>query len=351
MALVVHAANFSVRPKGAFQNNVERKLTNGLIRNGHQVIAFSDRDMAMAGSPFGRTRAGGAGWANRALSDLCLAVRPDLLVLGQTDIIRPRTVLALRERLMAMRVAQWSVDALFEPGNIERLERNLPVVDATLVTTAGEALAPLARPGKRLGFMPNPVDVSIEHGENHLKANLPFDLFYACGNPNDLREVAGKPWQMDDFAAALATALPTLRPKWVGLAGQPTLGGAAYQAALESAAMGLNVSRKAGERLYSSDRLAHLAGNGLLVLIERASGYDSLFSDEEMGFFSTFDDLVALIDRLANDPARRMAVAAAGRARYRELFNEQRVAAYLFDAAFDRVDPAAYPWPTLYSAP
>ena len=50
MALVVHAANFGLRPKGAFQNNVERKLTNGLIRNGHQVLNFSDRDAAMAGS-------------------------------------------------------------------------------------------------------------------------------------------------------------------------------------------------------------------------------------------------------------------------------------------------------------
>jgi hypothetical protein len=48
------------------------------------------------------------------------------------------------------------------------------------------------------------------------------------------------------------------------------------------------------------------------------------------------------------DPARRMAVAAAGRARYHELFNEQRVAAYVLDVALDRLDPGAYPWPTLY---
>ncbi len=158
MVLVVHVANFGTRPKGAFQNNVERKLTNGLIRNGHQVIAFSDRESAMAGSPFGATRAGGVGYANRALAELCLAVEPEVLILGQTDVIRPQAVAELRRRLPAMRVAQWSVDALFEPGNTERLTRNLPVVDATLVTTAGDALAPLARTGKRLGFLPNPVD-------------------------------------------------------------------------------------------------------------------------------------------------------------------------------------------------
>ena len=348
MVLVVHVANFGNRPKWAFQNNVERKLSNGLIRNGHQVLNFSDRDAAMAGSLLGPHRFGGRRYANDSLRDLCIAVRPAVLVLGQTDVIRPETVADIRAELPSVRVLQWSVDALFEPGNIERLERNLPVVDASLVSTAGADLAPLARPGKRLGFLPNPVDFSIERGENHLRTDLPFDLFYACGNPTDLRDVGGRAWNMDDFMRELLAALPGVRAKFAGLMGQKGLGGSAYQDALESAAIGLNISRKSHQLLYSSDRLAHLAGNGLAVMIERTTGYDSLFSDDEMVFFSSFDDIVVAIDRLAKDPARRMAVATAGRARYHELFNEQRVAAYLLDMAFDRLDPAAWPWPTLY---
>ena len=349
MVLVVHAANFGIRPKGAFQNNVERKLTNGLIRNGHQVLNFSDRDAAMAGSLLGPHRVGGGAYANKALRELCLDIRPEVLLLGQSDIIRAQTVADLRARLPALRVLQWSVDALFEPGNIERLERNLPVVDASLVTTAGEALAPLSRPGKRLGFLPNPVDFSIERGENHLKAELPFDLFYACGDPADPRSVGGKAWNMDEFMRALLAALPGIRPRLAGLMGHKGLGGAAYQQAVESAAIGLNISRRSDQRLYSSDRLAHLAGNGLAVMIERSTGYDQLFSDDEMVFFSSFDDVVAAIDRLSKDAQRRMAVAAAGRARYHDLFNERRVAQYVLDVALDRLDPAAYPWPTLYA--
>jgi hypothetical protein len=349
VVLVVHAANFGIRPKGAFQNNVERKLTNGLIRNGHQVLNYSDRDAAMAGSLLGPHRVGGGAYANKALTSLCLSVRPDVLILGQTDIVRPETVADLRGRLPAMRVLQWSVDALFEPGNIERLSRNLAVVDASLVSTAGAALAPLARPGKRLGFLPNPVDFSIESGENHLNPAPPFDLFYACGNPADLREVGGKAWNMDEFMRALLAASPKLRPRLAGLLGHPGLGGAAYQQALESAAIGLNISRRADQLLYSSDRLAHLVGNGLAVMIERSIGYDQLFSDDEMVFFSSFDEMVAAIDRLVGDPAHRMAVAAAGRARYHELFNERLIAQYTLDVALDRLDPAAYAWPTLYT--
>ena len=347
MVLVVHASNFGVRPKGAFLNNVERKLTQGLIRNGHQVVAFSDRDAAMAGSPLGPHRFGGRPYANKTLAELCVAIRPDVLILGQSDVIRPETVADLRTRLPALRALQWSVDALFEPGNMDRLRRNMPVVDATLVSTAGPDLGLLAANGLT-GFLPNPVDFSIERAENHVKADLPYDLFYACGNPADRREISGEPWHMDDFARALEAAAPAVRPRWAGLAGQPTLGGAAYQAALEGSAAGLNLSRKSGQLLYSSDRLAHLAGNGLAVLIDRATGYDRLFSDQQMAFYSSFDELAAQAQRLAADPARRMTIAAAGRARYHDLFNEQRVAAYVLEVALGRLDPHAWPWPTLY---
>jgi hypothetical protein len=348
VVLVVHAANFGVRPKGAFQNNVERKLNNGLIRNGHQVIAFSDRDAAMAGSLLGPHRFGGRRYANESLRELCLGVRPDVLILGQTDVIRPETVGRIREAMPGMRVVQWTVDALFEPGNVERLRRNFPVVDASLVTTAGRDLAPLAAQGDVVGFLPNPIDFSIETGENHLKAELPFDLFYACGDPADLRDVGGKAWNMDDFGRAVMAALPALKPRWVGLMGQPLLGGATYQHAVESAAIGLNISRRTGQFLYSSDRISHLAGNGLAVLIERATGYDRLFSDDELAFYATFDELTAQVDRLVKDPPRRMALAAAGRAKYHALFNEQRVAAYVLDVALGRLEPDAWPWPTLY---
>ena len=131
--------------------------------------------------------------------------------------------------------------------------------------------------------------------------------------------------------------------------GQKGLGGAAYQDALESAAIGLNISRKSRQLLYSSDRLSHLAGNGLAVMIERTTGYDSLFSDDEMVFFSSFDDIVAAIDRLVKDPARRMAIATAGRSRYHEFFNEQLgsdlSARRRLRSAWSH---AAWPWPTLY---
>jgi len=99
--------------------------------------------------------------------------------------------------------------------------------------------------------------------------------------------------------------------------------------------------------LYSSDRLAHMIGNGQAIAIARATGYDSLFSDDEMLFFATLDELIASLDRLIADPPRRMRMAEAGRVRYHTLFNERIVADYVVDVAFGRFDPRRYPWPTL----
>ncbi|MGH7091081.1 MAG: glycosyltransferase family protein, partial [Stellaceae bacterium] len=264
------------------------------------------------------------------------------------DMIRPETLAAIRGDLPRMRVLQWNADPVFEADNIDRIKSKLAVVDATLVTTAGDALEPLRRPGMRLGFLPNPVDFSVERGRNHAASALPYDLFYACGNPRlPARHCCGKVWDMEEFMSALRAAVPDLRLLLAGLCGQPHLAGSQYQRALESAALGLNVSRRNDVFLYSSDRLSHMIGNGLAVLIERATGYDRLFSEDQMAFFATFDELVEQVRRLAADPARRSALAAAGRERYHELFNEQRVAHYLHDVAFGTIDAANYPWPTL----
>ena len=344
---IIHAGNFGTRAKGAALNSIAPKLSRGLIRAGHAVVDFADREIARAATPFGG-RALGIGAANRALARLALDVRPDLLLLGHADTIKPGTVSDLRRAMPAMRVLQWNVDPIFEVGNMARLREKLPVVDATLVSTAGEALLKFKRAGMRLGFFPNPVDFSVETGTAHLHEKLPFDLFYACGHPSrPPRNLCGADWDMEAFMAALAPSVPGLRPRLAGLCGAPHLAGAPYQQALGDCAMGLNASRRNDLPLYSSDRLAQIVGSGQLALVDRATGYDRLFAETEMGFFASLDELAALLRRMIGEPAARQAAAAAGRARYHALFNETSVARYVLDVAFGTHNQADYEWPTL----
>jgi hypothetical protein len=345
---ILHVGNFGARAKGAFLHSVAPKLSRGLVRNGHQLFDFSDRDVAKAGSPFGWSRKIGVSAVNRTLTQLARDMRPDLLLLGHADTIRPATVADLRRAMPAMRVLQWNVDPLFEPDNVRRLRTKLEVVDATLVSTAGKALSPLKRQGMRLGFLPNPVDFSIESGTAHLQADLPNDLFYACGHPSrPPRHLFGRDWNMEVLLTDLLRAAPGTRANLPGLFGAPHLAGAAYQDALASCAVGLNASRRNDTPLYSSDRLAHMIGNGQAVLIDRATFYPSLFTDDELAFFTSFDELAAQLRRLTADKPARMALATAGRARYHALFNETAVAAYVVGVATGTHSNKDFAWPTL----
>ena len=344
---ILHVGNFGSRAKGAFLHSVAPKLSRGWVRAGHQVVDFADRDVARSATVFGARKLGMA-HANRMLARLAHDMRPDLLVLGHADTIRAGTIGALRRALPAMRVLQWNVDPVFECDNIGRLRSKIDVVDATLVSTAGEALEPLRRAGMRLGFMPNPVDFSVESGRADLAHALPYDVFFACGHPSRPRRmVGGQEWDMNRFFADLARAVPGVRACLAGLGGQPHLTGAAYQDALSQCAAGLNASRRQDAFLYSSDRLAHMAGNGQAILIDRATGYGQLFGPGEMGFFSSFDELATLVRRMIAEPAWRRSLAASGRARYHALFNETVVAGYLVEVATDTHDPSRYAWPTL----
>ncbi len=346
---IVHAANFVVRAKGAFQHSVAPKISNGLIRNGHHVLNFCDRDVARAHSIFGN-KALGKGKARKVLRDFCQSVRPDLLILGHADVIDSETVADIRSFNPDMRVVQWNVDPLFEAENVGRIQSKFDVVDATFISTAGPLLHALHAPGRVLGFLPNPVDSSIECGRNHERANLAYDIFYCCTNPGrPLREICGTPWHMEDFIRLLQKELPQLKPQLGGLLGRPTLAGGAYQTALESAAVGLNISRRNNVLLYSSDRMAHLIGNGQAVMMERASGYDALFSDEQILFYTSIPEMIEKLRLVLSDDAQRQRIAAAGRRRYHELFNEQIIARYIVDVAFGTHNATAYAWPTLVS--
>lgn len=346
---VIHVSAFPISRKSQNLHAVSIKLSNGFTRNGHNVLNFSDRDMARARG-FGHRR-WGVGFANKTLMELCALHRPDLLVLGHADVIRAETLAAIRRAQPGIRIVQWNVDPLFDPDNVRRIEGKLEVVDATLISTAGEALRPFLRPGKPVGFMPNPVDISIETGANHERDDLPYDLFYACGNPvRPPRFVFGRHWNMNEFIASLQSLCPNVRMLLPGIAGNPLLSAQTYQSALEQAAIGLNISRRPDLFLYSSDRIAHLAGNGMAICIERGTGYETLFSDREMLFASSLEELASHITTLAAAPKLRREIAAAGRARYLALFNEKVIARYIEEVAFGRLAGGTYEWPTLLKA-
>lgn len=343
---IVHVGDFffSLKKRAPSQFSVGGKLSHGLIRNGHHVIDVSYRDVARAGGWFG-SRKWGRRYLIRALKEFISASAPDLLLLGHGYMIPPFVIEEIRRQQPGMLVAQWNIDALFVEDNARDFAARHHVVDASFISTAGAAARKLVGPNGFVGFLPNPVDHTVERGRNFEYASLPYDVFYSCGNPARLRCVCGREWEMNDFCSTLEERLPqAVSFAYAGVRGRSYLSGPAYRNVLESSAMGLNISRRADHFLYSSDRLAQMVGNGQLVLMERKSGYDALFSENEMFFFESFEELTEGIRYFHTRPKIRQAVARAGWMRYHELFNEQAVADYMLRSILGTLREEDYPW-------
>ncbi|KJS35831.1 MAG: hypothetical protein VR70_14995 [Rhodospirillaceae bacterium BRH_c57] len=343
---ILHVANLSLTVKGAGYYGVPFKISNGLTRCGHHVLPFSDRDIARAATIF-RSRKWGIRPANDQLVAVAKEFRPDIILFGHADSIRPETLVRLRDALPAVRLAQWNVDPLFEPDNVRRLNSKIDHVDATFVSTAGTQLDALSASGRHaVAFLPNPVDPSIERARCFAvpRRDLASDLFFAVGSGPFPRNHCGQETCGNEIAERLMAALPHLRGDFPGCLGAPLKVGAPYEAALASSAMGLNISRRNDTTWYSSDRMAHLVGSGQLTFIDRAAGFDALFDDSELGFYSTEDELVAKLDHFLADDDARKRVAEAGWAAYRRLFDTTRIAAYMVDVILGDLDPQQHRW-------
>lgn len=354
---IIHVTNFGFKPKKVYIHSTAAKLSNGWTRAGHHVINFSDRDIARWLSPLG-FREAGKNAVNKLLIKLCRDVRPDVIAFGHADTITPQTIMVIRDILPHIRMMQWNMDwwvpldhALPDDptaqGNRNRILGKRDVLDATFLTTAGQALREIATPNHIAGFMPNPVDYSLECHKNFEIPDLPDNIFFSSNAEDDRRFHCGGWRHMNDFCRDIQTRLPDQNCAFYGINGSKKAFGPAYEDAIKRSRIGLNISRRNDAYLYSSDRLAHMIGNGMTIAIDRATGYGDIFSDDEMVFYSTEDELIENLDRLGKDDTARRAIGTRGWKRYGELFECSVIAQYMIDVLYGDHAPEHYVWQTV----
>ena len=349
MTTILHIGQFNkLRLKRCFLNQIAPKISNGLIRNGYQVLNYDDRDMARL-MGLGVSKRWGVLRMNRHLISYCQKVLPDAIILGHADTVYPETLAELRDRFPHLRVLQYNVDWIHpdcEIGNVQRIQSKLDVVDITLVTTGDQKLLhQFKRPGNIVGFLPNPTDNSIETANMYEIKEPTADLMYCAGNGT--RQFGEEEIPALEVVQRIQQKVPQVKLFAAGMTPDSTFSGAVYQRAFEQAGMGLNLSRRNDIFLYSSDRMAHIMGNGQLCLMDRRTGYDRLFEEDEIAFYSTPEELYALIWEFKKYPARRQKVARKGTEKYRSLFNERVVARYMTDLLFYDFKAENYAFPTV----
>lgn len=343
---IIHVSNFSVvRVSLALENMMQYKISNGLIRQGHKVINFSDRDMARI-SGFG-IKAFGYAKANKSLISLCEKIKPDGIIFGLADVIYPKTLMSIKKILPHVKILQWNHDWLLNPKNIDKINSKLDFVDVTLLTTAGETLKQFKRTDNIIGFIPNPVDSSCENFNNHLKHSTDYDFIYAGSDKSDIRVHCNKEVHVERLMKNIAN-IQGLKTDFLGIFDKPKKGGYEYQEFIKSGAMSINLSRINNREnyLYSSDRISQLIGNGILTFVDRNSGYNDIFKEDEFAFYDNEDELFDKIKYYKKNNSERMRIATLSHDRYFKLFNEQIIAKYIIELMFGGFKRENYPWPT-----
>ena len=334
---VLHITNFNERLDGRLFFNTGRRINNGLIRLGHSVLGFSDRDIQKYYKSLRDIK--GSKTLNEKLRKTCYNYKPDLIILGHADLISSDQIGELKDDYPDTRFSQWFLDPLNKNGpdferNKDRIMDKIKYMDASFITTCPSALKFLPN-NKKNYYIPNPADDSFETLNNFNK-NCNIDVFFALSH--GVHRGVLKTGKTDDrikFLTHLTNITPNVKFDIYGLNKVQPIWADHYFKTIENAKMGLNLSRGAPIKYYSSDRITQIVGNGLVCLIDEKTQYKNFFSKNEMIFYKNTNDLSEKIIKISNDEKLRKKIAKAGKDKYLKYFNSTKVAEYIIEKTLD----------------
>lgn len=322
-------------------NNTEHKLWNGLTREGHMVVFYSDRDRAreltaLPSKRFGVTK------MNAELVETARHFKPDLILFGHADLCKKDDFVRLRETVDGVRLAQFNVDSVFREKTMHDFSVRSQEMDASFITSAdGQNISGYGVKANTVFFMPNPVDQSIETARvfEASAQQLGWDgQFLGTG-------IERRGEQLD----YLTDHLPKEYRFNIGgrAKGDAPLVSVAFYDALAQAAscpiLPLDDTRP-DAYLYASNRVAQTLGQGVLSFCMRSSNLSTLYEDGIVEWDSR-EELVEAMVRYQRDDDERRRVAEIGWRIGHERFSVQIVARAMLQTIMGW-DLDNYFWPT-----
>jgi len=341
---ILHITNFNDRFNGRLHYNTGRRLNNGFIRSGHNVLTISDRDVINKRKniidPSG----------NRILKNTIIEsfnnFKPDTIILGHADAVSLKTLDYLKSKDKNLKISQWFLDPLSRYGpdhakNTNRILDKNSLMDATFLTTDPKSLAVEI---KNSYFIPNPCDHSFEILKNY-ENSCENDVFFAMSHGvhrGGLKR--GKIDDRENYINKLIRKNKNIKFDIYGMNNVVPVWGNNFINKISNSSMGLNLSRGKPIKYYSSDRIAQLLGNGLLTFIDEKTYFKDFFTDNEMIFYKNIDDLTYKLNKYKRDKKKRVEIARNGKKVYFEKFNSTLVSQYILDKTFGIYNKKNFIW-------
>ena len=316
-----------------------KKFTNGFIRNGHDVIEISDRDYVRQNK--GINLLSFRDKFHSYLIETFKNYNPDLVIFGHSDNINHEILSDFRSINKKIIISQWNEDPLMKnlsdtSENVNKLKKFFPMVDHSFITTNPSVLKLSKKLTQNIHFFMTPVDKNIECFDV-FKLKPENDVFYAMShgvNRATLKE--GKTDNRVIFLEKLIKKMDGIKYDFYGIGKQEPVWGNEFYKSLLNSKMALNLSRGKPTKHYSSNRIASLMGNGLLVFIDKKVKMGNFFNSNEIVSYNDIDDLAEKIKFYKKNDKLRKKIAEKGKKKYFKLFNETKIAKYIIDKSLGR---------------
>lgn len=323
---ILHITDLHFRHNGRLFYSTGKKINNGLILNGNNVLNISDRDITSK-----KKDLFDIGSKKFLLNQILKNIenfKPDLILFGHVDRIDYKSFVTIKEKYPSIRMAQWFLDPLNINGpdfekNKNRFFLKYQFCDANFVTTSIDALD-FANKNKSY-FIPNPIDPSIDVYRNY-ESLKPIDMFIAISHGQH-RGILKRDY-VDDRLKLINKLTKKISLNMFGYKNNPVWG-QKYFDELNKCSMSVNISRGNPIKHYSSDRIASLLGNGLLTFINEGYKFNDFFNNNEIIFYKNINDLNKKILYFKNKPKLLRQIAKKGCIKAHKIFNNKLISDFI----------------------
>ena len=341
---IIHTTNFNRRFNGRLHYNTGRRLNNGLVRLGHNVLTISDRDLIHESKNI--LDINGKKQLQKNLIETSVNFKADCLILGHADSVNNETLDYIKNKNKNLKICQWFLDPIGKNGpdyfkNSNRIQDKASVMDATFLTTSPDVLS---KKIENSYFIPNPCDNSFEILKNYEK-DCEYDVFFAMSH--GVHRGGLKKGKSDDREKIINQLLRKNRNinfDIYGMNNVQPIWGDNFLSKISNSSMGLNLSRGKPMKYYSSDRIAQLLGNGLLTFIDKRTEFDGFLTKEHVIFYKNVDDLTYKLGKYKKDVKERKRIAKNGRDFYLKEFNSTKVSEFILSKTFNYKTKSKFIW-------
>ena len=336
---IVHCGIFNEKDNGNFFYGLERKISHGLIQNGHFVYDFSYRDVER-NLRFMGMKDSGLKKMNKKLIDICVNMNADILFLAKAEKIYKSTLQKIKEKLPNIKIVLWYVDHLLEKDSFFE---KLNIIDAFFYANAKDLQVMSKKYENTIfSFFPNISDPAFDKKLDLAKID---DVIYIARDYKE--DVRTK------FAVLLKDFCDKekINCKIYASLGNPAVFGNDFHKAIAQTKIAINFNRDDNLQevnqekiLGASDRMAQFLGSGICTFSPRIKGFEKLYEDKkDIVYFDNPSDCFEKLKNYLKDKTYE-SIAKNGQEKTYKIANSKRVTQFMLEVLFCEKNADDYEW-------